>query len=68
MFVPRHSKEISMPLMVTCRHCHKPFRAGIQMDEASFKNPTNQLVNNSEQCRNCGKSGTYSKRDYRWQA
>ena len=57
-----------MPLVITCRHCHKPFRAGIQMDEASFKNPTNQLINNSEQCRNCGKSATYNKRDYHWQA
>jgi len=57
-----------MPLMISCRHCHEPFQAGIQMDEATFKNPTNQMINNTERGRNSGRSATYNKRDYHWQA
>jgi nitrate/TMAO reductase-like tetraheme cytochrome c subunit len=58
---------LAMPLMLTCRNCHKPFLAGIQMDQKSFQDPSNQLINNSEQCSNCHKSATYNKKDYRWQ-
>ncbi len=55
-----------MPLLLTCRHCGKTFEAGIDMDQASFNDPTNQIIQSTEGCPHCRKSAKYDKPDYRW--
>ena len=51
-------------LQVRCKNCQEAFHSPIQMDEASFNNPTNQLINNSYQCSHCGQMRVYDKADH----
>jgi transcription elongation factor Elf1 len=54
-------------LRVVCKSCHQKFDSPIQMDQEAFKNPTNQMYNNSYQCPHCGQSAVYNKEDHTYE-
>jgi DNA-directed RNA polymerase subunit RPC12/RpoP len=53
--------------MTTCKACGQKFPSPIQMDKASFDDPSNRLENNSYQCPHCGESRGYDKSDLFWE-
>lgn len=50
-------------LMIKCPTTGKALPTLIVIDEESFKNPTNQMTNNSVRCPHCGQAHRWNKED-----
>jgi hypothetical protein len=55
---------MSKVLSYKCKGCGAVNTSPIQMEEASFRNPSNQLINNHYQCGSCNSSSSYNKEDH----
>jgi DNA-directed RNA polymerase subunit RPC12/RpoP len=51
-------------LSYKCKTCGEVNASPIQVNEVSFNDPSNQLTNNTYQCRSCGSSNPYNKEDH----